>query len=316
MIRLLKIVVSATLIGILVWNLDLSEFVAGFRNMDPWLAFIAFVLLCIQYPFSAIKWQVALRLHGIEYGVGYLLRAHCIAFFFNNFLPTSIGGDAYRAYRTMGNAERKAHAISAVVMERLVGLVALVFLGFLAAIYLIFRGNLLHREWIIGATVVAAVGMVVAWIFWKTGSHEKFWARLKKLGRLEPMIDSIRVINANQKYFSSLLMYSVLYQAVAIFTVSIIFAAVSLPGKLVESGFTAAAAGVAGILPISINGIGVMESSFVVAAMETGLPYAPAVLVAVFLRAYMFLASIVFGIIYALEPAETRLPEDVEIDRR
>jgi uncharacterized protein (TIRG00374 family) len=310
MIRLLKIVVSATLIGVLAWNLDLSEFVAGFLNMDPLLAFAAFVLLWIQYPLSAVKWQVALRLHGIEYGTGYLLRAHCIAFFFNNFLPTSIGGDAYRAYRTMENAERKAHAISAVVMERLIGLVALVFLGFLAAIYLIFRGNLLHRDWIIAATAVAAVGMVVVWIFWKTGSHEKLWARLKKVGRLEPMIDSIRVINANQKYFNGLLLYSVFYQAVAIYTVSLIFASVGFAGKFFESSFTAAAAGVAGILPISINGIGVMESSFVVAAMETGLPYAPAVMVALFLRAFMFLASIAFGILYALEPADKRMPDD------
>ena len=250
MIRLLKIVVSATLIGILVWNLDLAEFADGFRNMDPLLAFAAFILLWIQYPLSAVKWQVALRLHGIEYKTGYLLRAHCIAFFFNNFLPTSIGGDAYRAIRTMENAERKAHAISAVVMERLIGLVALVFLGFLAAIYLIFRGQLVHRDWIIAATTLAAVGMFIAWMFWKTGSHEKLWARLKKIGRLEPMIDSIRVINSNQKYFNSLLLYSVFYQAVAIYTVSLIFASVGLSGKIVESGFTAAAAGVA-VKPIS-----------------------------------------------------------------
>lgn len=310
MTRLLKIVVSATLIGVLVWNLDLSEFADGFRNMDPQLAFAAFVLLWIQYPLSAVKWQVALRLHGIEYGAGYLLRVHCIAFFFNNFLPTSVGGDAYRAFRTMENAERKAHAISAVVMERLIGLAALVFLGFLAAVYLIFRGDLVHREWIIGATIVGSVGLVVAWVFWKTGSHEKLWARLKKIGRLEPMIDSLRVINANQKYFNSLLLYSVFYQAFAIYTVSLIFASMGLTGKIVESGFTAAAAGVAGILPISINGIGVMESSFVVAAMETGLPYAPAVMAALFLRAFMFHASIVFGILYALEPADTRLPDD------
>jgi hypothetical protein len=55
-------------------------------------------------------------------------------------------------------------------------------------------------------------------------------------------------------------------------------------------------------LPISINGVGVMEGSFVVAALEAGLPYSEAVLVALCLRAYMLLASVAFAILYILEP--------------
>jgi uncharacterized protein (TIRG00374 family) len=310
MLRLVKILVSATLIGVLVWNLDWTEFVAGLKGMDLLLATAAFILLWIQYPLSAVKWQKSLKLHGINYPLLYLLRAHCIAFFFNNFLPTSIGGDAYRSYRTMDAARRPAHAISAVVMERLIGLISLVFLGYLSAIVLIYGGSLLHHQLVTIAVYIGFVGIVIAWIFWKTGSHEKLWVRLKKIRRLEPMIDSIRVINENKKHFWGLIVQSVFYQVVAVFNVSLIFAAIDLPGKFFESGFTAAAAGVAGMLPISINGIGVVESSFVVAALETGLPYEQALLVTISLRAFMFLASVVFGILYAFEPAASKLRQN------
>jgi uncharacterized protein (TIRG00374 family) len=310
LLRLVKILVSATLIGVLVWNIDWAEFITDFSGMDPLLVAIAFILLWIQYPLSAVKWRKSLNLHGIDYPVGYLLRVHCIAFFFNNFLPTSIGGDAYRSFRTVDGAERPAHAISAVVMERIIGLVALVFLGYVSAIYLLAYGTLVHPLWVRGAVIAGFVGILGLWIFWKTGSHEKLWTRLKRIHKLEPLIDSIRVINANSRHFPGLIVQSVLYQAVAIYTVSLLFASVDLPGKIAESGFTAATAGVASMLPISINGIGVVESSFVVAALETGLPYEEALLVTLFLRAFMFLASIAFGVLYALEPAETRIPDE------
>lgn len=305
--RIIKIIVSALLIGILVWNLDGSEFMSAFSRMDPALTTIAFVLLWLQYPLSALKWQKSLKLHGVSYSFGALLRLHCVAFFFNNFLPTSIGGDAYRSYRTMGNARRPAHAVSAVVLERIIGLCSLVFLGYLATLSLLAEGKILHHEPVLSAVIAGFVLIVLTWLFWKTRSHEKIFHRLKLIKRLEPVIDSARVINENRGHFLGLVAYSVFYQAVAIYTISLLFAATSIGGSIAESGFVAAAAGIAGVLPISINGIGVMEGFFVVSALETGLPYGEAVLVALFLRAFMFLASIVFGLFYALEPSDARI---------
>jgi len=307
MLRALKITVSATLIAILVWNVDWPNFLSDFRNMDPVLVIVAFILLWVQYPLSAWKWQKSLELHGLAYPFGRLLRILCIAFFFNNFLPTAIGGDAYRAYRTMGKAKRRAHAVSAVVVERLVGIASLVFLGYVSAIYLVFNGDLLHRRSVVGAVMLATAGVFFTWLAWKSGSHEKIWSRLKSVKKLEPLIDSVRVMRRNQQHFVGLIGLSMFNQGLAIFTTALLFAALKLPGNLFESGFTMAAAGVAGVLPLSINGIGIVESSFVVAAMETSLPYTQAVLVALFLRAFMIVASILFGLLYAAEPAEDRM---------
>ena len=312
-VRILKILVSISLISVLLWGVDWRDIAGRFQNLDPVLAILSFVFLSIQYPVSAWKWRKALYLHGVQQPYGRLMRILCIAFFFNNFLPTAIGGDAYRAYRTFEQSARPAHAISAVVLERLLGVLALLFLGYLSAIYLVAFGDLMHREWIAAALILAAVGCVICAIAWRLDLPivRRFWRKLMRFRKLEPFFDSMRTIKRHRQHLPGLIGLSLLFQAIAVFTVSLLFASIGLTGQLAESGFTAAAAGAAGILPISINGVGVVEGSFVIAAMEAGLPYSESVLVAICLRAYMLLSSIAFGILYAMEPKErSQLSED------
>lgn len=307
MFRLVKIAVSASLIGLLVWKADWRSLAANIGDLDSILFTLALAALILQYPLSAWKWRFSLRLHAIEYPYWYLLRVLCIAFFFNNFLPTAIGGDAYRAYRTTQRAKRKVHAFSAVLVERMVGLLALLFLGYLCAIYLVVNRELVHENWLIAILAAASCGMIVLALLWKNGFLAKVIDRLTVTPKLEPIRNSMQTVLSNRHQFAGLLGASFLLQATAIAAIWLLFAALGTQGALAQSGFTAAAAGVAGILPLSINGIGVVEGSFVAAAWESGLPADKAIVVALFLRAFMLASSVVFGLIYAAEPRGERI---------
>ena len=311
-IRIIKILVSISLISLLLLGVDWKDIAGRLQGLDPLLAVLAFVFLSIQYPISALKWRKALRLHGVEQPYLRLLRVLCIAFFFNNFLPTAIGGDAYRAYRTFEFSARPAHAISAVVVERLFGILALLFLGYLSAIYLVFFGDLVHREIIALLVAAATAGTVAFWIAWKLDLPiaRRAWSKVSHIHKLEPLFDSLRTIKRNRHHLAGLAGLSLLFQATAVTAITFMFASIGLHGALPESGFTAAAAGIAGVIPISINGVGVVEGSFVVAALEAALPYSEAVLVAICLRIYMVLSSVVFGILYAIEPKETSVIQE------
>ena len=305
MLRLLKILVSASLIGILIWNVDWLELQANFSGMDTAIFGLAVVLLCLQYPVSAWKWQRSLLLHEMHLPYGKLLRILCIAFFFNNFLPTAIGGDAYRAFRTMKHANRPAYPISAIVLERLAGILALLFFGYVSAVLLIFNGTLQHERLIEYAVVAATLSVIGMAVLWRMGVHRKVKRKIQGFAKLEPLIASIDVLTRNRQHVGGLIFSSLVFQALAIASIAAVFWALGLPGIIFESGFTAAAAGIAGILPISINGIGVMEGSFVAAAWESGLPYAEAVAVALVLRLFMLASSVVFGVLYAIEPKDS-----------
>ena len=303
-IRSLKIIVSISLIGVLLWGVDWQDIAGRLRLLDPSLAIIAFILLSVQYPFSAWKWRKSLRLHGADERLGLLLRVLCIAFFLNNFLPTAIGGDAYRAYKTFDATARPAHAISAVILERLLGILALLCIGFVCALYMVVFETLEHRKLVAAALLVSAVSIVAAAVIWRMRPYfaQRVIERLKRVHKLEPFFCSLRTIGRNKHHLGGLVSLSLLWQAMAVFIISLLFASIGIYGTLAESGFTAAASGVATVLPISINGVGVMEGSFVVAALEASLPYSEAVLVALFLRAYMLLASIAFAFLYMFEP--------------
>lgn len=305
-VRLAKIVVSVSLITILLWRVEWGEIAEKGVRFDPMLLLLGFLLLCVQYPLSAWKWQKSLRLHGIEQPFPRLLRIACIAFFFNNFLPTAIGGDAYRAYRVFGYSRRKVHAISAVVVERILGILALLALGYVAAAYLVITDQVLDPDVIRWILIVATAGGLLTLLAWKLDfpAVRRLGQRIIHVDKLEPIADSFRVIQDNRGHLLGLTGLSLLFQAVAIVTIAVLFAAIGVPGAVAESAFTAAAAGVASMLPISINGVGVMEGSFVLAALEAELPYSESVVIALFLRGFMILSSVAFGIVYAMEPKE------------
>jgi len=162
------------------------------------------------------------------------------------------------------------------------------------------------------ALLLAAGGLVIFALAYLTRSLHFLWYRVARIEKLRPLTENLRQITKTQQGLIRLIALSFLFQAIAVLAIASLFGALGIPGVIVESGFAAAASGIAAILPISVNGIGVIEGSLVLAALECGLPYAPAVVVAICLRGFIVGASVVCGLIYALEPkTATRVPPAV-----
>lgn len=300
-LRVIKIIVSVSLIAVLIASVDWRDIFSHLDDFSPGPAMLAVLLLSVQYLVSAWKWQKSLKLHGVHYSFGYLLRILCIGFFFNNFLPSSVGGDAYRAYRTFPNASRPAYSISAIIVERAMGLMVLVLFGYLAAIYLVVRDELQFGRTLVALGAIGGILVVLAILGRHAGLVTRLTHKLGKVPKLEPLLESLRTIKKHKQHLPGLVGMSIVFQSFAIFAIALLFAALALPGKIVESGFTAAAAGVAGMIPISINGIGVVEGSFAVAATLANLPYGEAVVVALFIRFFGLVSSVLFGVLYIFE---------------
>ncbi len=88
----------------------------------------------VSIAISVYKWRLLLGYLGYRRPYGSLLRLQLYGIFFNNILPTSIGGDAVRAYcvsrgGTTGGRIGLADAAASILVQRLTGLAALVLLG-------------------------------------------------------------------------------------------------------------------------------------------------------------------------------------------
>ena len=117
---------------------------------------------------ATLRWQILLRIQGIGLSCPRAWTIVVIGLFFNMFLPGLIGGDAVRLYLIFKQATRKKMpATLSVVMDRLLGLCSILFLG---AVAILLRFGWLtqfpetrHLTYLAAAilgTCVAAVGLL------------------------------------------------------------------------------------------------------------------------------------------------------------
>lgn len=301
MIKFIKIAVSVTLIGILLLHVDWREIISHLNSMNITAVTFVFLLMAAQFPISALKWQKALEIHKLNYPFGFLQRVLCIGFFFNNFLPTSIGGDGYRMIRTMPKEGMRSGAVSAVLLERLVGFSALLLLGLVGGLITLTE----HRPAIIMYYILACgIGIAAALLFlllFRTDILQNMKKKLLKVKKLEPIIHNIRYIKQGGRDLLDVIAISILFQLVAIWIIYLLFASMGIEVAFAECALIAAISGLASVLPISINGIGVVEGSFVFAASQFGVDLSQAILVAFMMRILVIPLSAICGLVYLLE---------------
>src|SRR6187401_754080 len=124
-----KIVVSAGLLYVLLSRVDLARLWKTARTASiPWLL-AALGLYFAMVFVSAWRWGLLLRAQRIVVRLASLLRSYLVATFFNNFLPSNIGGDVVRVRDTAQAAGSKTRAATVVLVDRGIGLLGLVFVA-------------------------------------------------------------------------------------------------------------------------------------------------------------------------------------------
>jgi len=299
----IKMAVSLILIGILIYNVEWESFLNHFKNLSIWPVLIVLAIFTVQFPISAMKWKTALDIHQLHYSFGFLQKIICIGFFFNNFLPTAIGGDAYRVIKTMPKEGFKSRAVSAVLLERIMGFAALLFLGFVGGVLTLTvaeEQNQLILYYILicaGGGVIAACLLILLWM----GVFSTLLERIKNIKKLEILTHNLGHIWRSPALLINISMASLLFQVLAIVAISVLFDALGSDGGYARYAVMAAIVGLASVLPISINGIGVIEGAFVFSATQLGIGYNEAIIAAFMLRILVMPLSLICGLVYLLD---------------
>src|SRR3569833_3537329 len=115
-----------------------------------------------------MKWRTALKVCNIDLSFTRLTRFYCISHFVGQFLPSSIGGDAYRVFRVLPLVEPHSRAVTSIVLDRIVGLGALLFLGAIGSVFLIdhFRLSQGYLSALGFGSVAAVVGAAALYLGW------------------------------------------------------------------------------------------------------------------------------------------------------
>lgn len=121
---LLKLAVSLILLFWIVFKVDWEEVVFYLSSVSYGYLFLYALAIVAGVSISAYKWKMLAGSRGMGAGYFDFFKFYVAGTFINNFMPSFLGGDAYRIYR-LGEGEKKyAQAGSSVLLDRLTGFVS------------------------------------------------------------------------------------------------------------------------------------------------------------------------------------------------
>jgi uncharacterized membrane protein YbhN (UPF0104 family) len=128
-----KISVSIGLLWLLFSRIDVNTLWTGARQASvPWLL-VALAVYVLNVLASTWRWRLLLNAQGVYVRDRSLLESLLVALFFNNFLPSNIGGDVIRIRDTARPAGSTTLAATVVLVDRALGLMGLVLVSALSA---------------------------------------------------------------------------------------------------------------------------------------------------------------------------------------
>ncbi|MGA2497627.1 MAG: lysylphosphatidylglycerol synthase transmembrane domain-containing protein [Tepidisphaeraceae bacterium] len=96
---------------------------------NPTLLLLCVLIFPVNYVITSFRWHELLKAVGIHLGGGRVFVLNMVGSFYNTFIPGTTGGDVLKAYYASQHTTHRAHAVMSVVVDRLIGLVALIILG-------------------------------------------------------------------------------------------------------------------------------------------------------------------------------------------
>jgi uncharacterized protein (TIRG00374 family) len=313
LLNLLKIAVTLGLVLWLVEHVDWRQVLDQILNLSLPLLLLYIFCQLLGNVISAYKWQMIAAYKGLHFRLKEGFFAYLTGAFVNNFLPSTIGGDAYRGLWLSERYPGKAVAFSTVVFDRFTGLWSQALLGILLA-------ALLGARVVESAPLIIALAAMLGFLavnFLLTAFYRRPW--FHRLIERIPFDGVRRLIEEEMPYaLDRKLWWRTIFWASAFAFVGlglanfVLFRAVGSDiGFLPFLSVIFTISIIAG-LPISINNIGVKEWAYVTFFGLVGLSVETAVTVSLLSRFFQMCIS--FGALpyYLTHKKASTAPEAVE----
>jgi uncharacterized membrane protein YbhN (UPF0104 family) len=273
---LLRWLVPLGLIGFMLSQVNWNEILPLLARVS-WTSLLASTLFFLLSQFIiAIRWGYLLRVQDIRIPLTRLTWLVLIGAFASNFLPTTVGGDVVKMAAVAQGQSRRAVAVASVAADRLFNLAAMFF--WLPSALALGGWNPLIET---GAASTSALTRM-PWV-------EKTWSRVKRVfeaGRVwftSPRTVVVALALSWLSIGASFVSFWIVTQALGI---SISFWGAA--GVAVISYFAA-------LLPISVNGLGLMEGSVTALLTMQGASLEQGVAAAVLIRFVTLAVSLLGG---------------------
>jgi uncharacterized protein (TIRG00374 family) len=234
----------------------------------PYLA-TALALSLAGIVVRAYRWRLLLNALDMRPSLARLTALYFVGTFFNNFLPTGVGGDVVRVYELAQESKRPAAAVGTVLLDRASGLLVLFLIALVA---LAFSYPLVSPQ----------IAAAIVWLFvagWGGSAFvlQRHWLQRLGLWRWAEKVDLLRgayeaVIACGARAIGSAMGVSlelnVLLMAMNVLIARSLGVQISLWYFLLFVPIISFLL----VLPVSLSGLGVRESGYVYLFGQAGVP--------------------------------------------
>jgi uncharacterized protein (TIRG00374 family) len=273
-----KLLVSGGLLYWLLSRVDRAQLWSNIQQASPlWLA-AALALYLLMIVVSAWRWKQLLDAQEVPATVRHLVASYLVATYFNNFLPSNIGGDVIRISDTADAAGSKTRAAAIVLFDRVIGLIGLVLVAALGATIATEMGDTEPFDplWLwaglIAGTLAISVTLMKPALIGKLLTPLRVFHREWVDERINQILESLGNFASRPSALVRCLSGSIAVQIILVFFYAAIARAMGVPMPIVHLAVLIPMSFIVQMLPISMNGFGVREAVFGLYFARLGLP--------------------------------------------
>ena len=236
---LLKLILTILALYLVIRKIDVEVMWRVIKSANAFYLLLAWLFFMFSKVFSSFRLNYFFKDLGLQIPSGQNIKLYGIGMYYNLFLPGGIGGDGYKVY--LLNKLHKTpvkQLLRAVMLDRINGLVVLVFLMLSIFFFIDMETSSLYNLKIWGGIGLAMVIMAFY-------GAMRFWFK-----------DFIRSIRQT-------LLYSFLVQLLQLVCSYFILAGLGINQQIIQYLFVFLLSSIVAVLPLTIGGVGARELVFI-----------------------------------------------------
>jgi uncharacterized membrane protein YbhN (UPF0104 family) len=274
-----------------------------------WLA-TAVLIFIAQTIFGALRWQRIVKYSGapdiLPFTIPNALRYTFIAAFFNQSLPSTVGGDAVRIWLLARDQRAWRSATYSVLIERVAGVLVLALLVIVCLPWsFALIGNVAGRVALLtvgfGSIFACLIFLALGFVRWRW--LERWWLT-RQLAAAAAMA---RRVFCSASAGLPIAALSLLIHCMSVTAAWVLAKATGAPLEWSHALLLVLPVLLVATIPLSIAGWGTRETAMVLAFGYAGLPQSDGLIVSVLFGIAIFAAGLVGGAVWILDRGKRRL---------
>jgi uncharacterized protein (TIRG00374 family) len=292
-----KAALSIYLLYLLSQKIDVQEVLGRLSSADRLGLLAALLAFCLVTIAVGVRWVVVIVALGDKLRLGQSVVLCWIGNFFNQLLPSSVGGDAVRAWLLSRSGIPLGKAFASVVVDRIIGMASLSLLIVFTSPFLSsYISSPTVRTSLIGFGLAGIAGFVLVLVLskllldWQVSRN---WAKA-----VIAALSSLWHFAINYRYFAVSVVVCLVTNLFLISGVYLLARAMHIDISFILCLILVPPVTIAATLPISIAGWGVREGAMVAGFGFAGLPASSALTLSLAIGVVQIVANLPGGVLW------------------